>query len=104
MTPADLLAARRSLGLTQRALAERLGVSQATLWRWETGAMTIQHPAILALALERLQQTPAPAVWRFLRLESTRRGVTVARLIEEYTCLAVGEAEMRRLGIEPKRG
>lgn len=57
MTPADLLAFRQTLGLTQRGLAERLGVPQATLWRWETGQHPIQHPTILRLALERLAQT-----------------------------------------------
>ena len=54
MTPADLRAARQTLGLTQRALAEALGVPQATISRWETGTHPIQHPRILRLALERL--------------------------------------------------
>jgi transcriptional regulator with XRE-family HTH domain len=56
VTPADLLAARTSLGLTQRGLAEALGVPQATIWRWETGKHPIEHPTILRLALERLAQ------------------------------------------------
>lgn len=54
MTPAELRAAREALGLSQRALAERLGVPQATVSRWETGQHPIQHPRILRLALERL--------------------------------------------------
>lgn len=54
MTPADLLAARTALGLTQRGLAERLDVPQATVWRWETAQTAIQHPTILGLALRAL--------------------------------------------------
>jgi transcriptional regulator with XRE-family HTH domain len=58
VTPADLLAFRRALGLTQRELAERLGVPQATIWRWESGQHPIQHPTILRLALEQLASRP----------------------------------------------
>ncbi len=40
-TDAEIVKARRSdLGLTQRALADRLGVSQTTLSRWEAGRST----------------------------------------------------------------
>jgi transcriptional regulator with XRE-family HTH domain len=56
VTPADLRSAREGLGLTQRALAEALGVPQNTVWRWEKGAMPIQHPTILRLALRALAQ------------------------------------------------
>ncbi|WP_152045473.1 helix-turn-helix domain-containing protein [Aureimonas psammosilenae] len=31
----DLSAARKRLGLTQSALADRWGVDLATIWRWE---------------------------------------------------------------------
>lgn len=34
---------RRAAGLSQEALAARLGVSQATIVHWETGANTPQH-------------------------------------------------------------
>lgn len=51
VTPAELKSAREALGLTQRGLAERLGVPQATIWRWEAGKTAIQHPKILRLAL-----------------------------------------------------
>lgn len=46
---------REKLGLTQTALAEKLGVSQVTISRWETDAMVIRHPKILRLALEQLR-------------------------------------------------
>lgn len=55
MSPADLKEARAALGLSQRALAERLGIPQSTLWRWETGKHPIEHATILRLALERLK-------------------------------------------------
>ena len=54
MTPAELRELRAALGLSQRALAERLGVQYATVARWETGHHAIQHPTMLRLALERL--------------------------------------------------
>lgn len=51
MTPADLRNTRSLLGLSQRALAERLGIPQATVSRWETGKHRIERPKTLALAL-----------------------------------------------------
>jgi len=59
VTPADVKAAREALGLTQRQLAERLDVTQATVWRWESGAKRIGNPTILRLALERLGEKEA---------------------------------------------
>ena len=56
VTPTALRATRRRLGLSQRALAEALGVHWNTIARWERGQMPIQHPRILQLALERLAQ------------------------------------------------
>lgn len=65
MTPTDLKTAREALGLSQRALAERLGVSKDTLNRWERGRQGIHFPTILALALHALASVlparPAPA-------------------------------------------
>lgn len=57
MTPADLKAARDALGLSQNALARRLGLSQSTVLRWEAGTR-IEHPTLLRLALERLRDQP----------------------------------------------
>lgn len=54
MTPAKLRAARKRLGMTQRRLAEALGVPPNTVYRWETGRMAILHPRILELALRAL--------------------------------------------------
>jgi len=39
LTPARIRAARKSLHLTQLELAEKLGVAEATISRWETGAL-----------------------------------------------------------------
>jgi DNA-binding transcriptional regulator YiaG len=54
VTPTDLKTVREAIGLTQRALAERLGVPKDTLNRWERGRQACPHPEILRLALERL--------------------------------------------------
>ena len=41
MTPAAFTARRHALGLTQSAMAERLGVTARTLQRWEAGTIKI---------------------------------------------------------------
>jgi DNA-binding transcriptional regulator YiaG len=52
MTPTDLIAARKALGLSQAALARTLGVSLNTANRWEKGERPI--PPYLWLAIEGL--------------------------------------------------
>jgi DNA-binding transcriptional regulator YiaG len=47
----DLRRRRIALDLTQGELARLLGVYQATISAWESGARGIRHPTILALAL-----------------------------------------------------
>lgn len=54
MTPTELHAARGALGLTQTALARALDVPRNTWARWERGALAVQHPTILRLALRAL--------------------------------------------------
>ena len=53
MTPANLKARRLALGLSQPRLAERLGVPQSTIWRWESATVPFR-PHILELALDGL--------------------------------------------------
>src|ERR1051326_7967312 len=60
MTPSELLTRRRSLGLTQERLAQMLGVAANTVARWERGERPIRSPALVLLALERLEAR-APA-------------------------------------------
>lgn len=55
MTGADLRRRRQALGLSQTALAERLGVPQATISRWETGGHGIDQPTVLDLAIRALE-------------------------------------------------
>ncbi len=55
MQPAELLARRRSLGLTQVELAERLGVAANTVARWERGELTIARPQMLKVMLQHIQ-------------------------------------------------
>ena len=59
MTGTELRERRRALGLTQEALADRLGVSRVTLAKWETDTLRIEHAAMLALALDALSQERA---------------------------------------------
>lgn len=51
----QFLAARRALGLSQAALAQALGVDQATVSRWEAGKVRI--PAAVELALQKLKES-----------------------------------------------
>ncbi|MPZ43432.1 MAG: helix-turn-helix domain-containing protein [Betaproteobacteria bacterium] len=58
MMPAEIRNLRKALGLTQQSLAALLGVSFATLNRWENGQV---HPSRLALGkLQALQKNGAP--------------------------------------------
>lgn len=53
MTPDDIRAWREARGLSQKDLAEALGVRQATVSRWESGDRPATMP-LVRLALERL--------------------------------------------------
>ena len=44
MTASDLKRHRRRLGMTQEALAERIGVHPVTVSKWETGMIAIPKP------------------------------------------------------------
>jgi DNA-binding transcriptional regulator YiaG len=48
MTPDELKAWRKRLGLTQKKAAEALGVNLATLAKWETGRLPISKVVALA--------------------------------------------------------
>lgn len=49
MTPAELKQRRIGMGLSQQALADLLGVRQATVSDWERGAKAMPHMLRLAL-------------------------------------------------------
>lgn len=51
-TPDEIRAFRRALGLSQRALAERLGCSRRTVEEWEAGRRA--PLALLRLALDQV--------------------------------------------------
>jgi len=53
MTGKELQEWRRKWGLSQKGLAQRLGVIRVTVARWETGTRAI--PSFLSLALEALE-------------------------------------------------
>ena len=55
MTPTEIKAWREERGLSQREMADVLGVRQATVSRWESGERT--PPPYLRLALEMLDTT-----------------------------------------------
>ena len=55
MTPTEIKAWREERGLSQREMADVLGVRQATVSRWESGERV--PPPYLRLALEMLATT-----------------------------------------------
>lgn len=63
-TPNYIRTLREALGLTQTALAERLGVDKMTVARWEWGKVRPSRDSVRALDK--------------LRREATRRGVVIA--------------------------
>jgi DNA-binding CsgD family transcriptional regulator/transcriptional regulator with XRE-family HTH domain len=54
LTPVQLRARRRALGLTQEALAREVGVSVNTVARWERGALAIRRPQEVRRRLDQL--------------------------------------------------
>jgi non-specific serine/threonine protein kinase len=56
ISAADLKIRRQALGLTQRQLADALGVSANTLARWERGDKEIGQARLVKFAIERLEQ------------------------------------------------
>ena len=59
---ADLRELRESLGLSQRQLGEKLGVSPNTIARQERGERAIEHPLLLHRALRDLRRELAHGV------------------------------------------
>lgn len=51
MTHAEFRSTLKSLGITQRSLAERLGVNTATVNRWAQGTLAVPEYAAYALTL-----------------------------------------------------
>jgi DNA-binding transcriptional regulator YiaG len=50
-TPQQIKELRQRLGISQAALAERLGVSIRTVKYWEAGAVPVSRPAAKLLSL-----------------------------------------------------
>lgn len=51
MTPSDFAAARHAMGLTQKQLAERLGVSTRAVQYWEAGKRRPPPPVVKLIEL-----------------------------------------------------
>ena len=56
MTPADLRALRRAFGLSQEGLGKTLGVSRATICRWEMSNARYPIPEPILKLLHLLQE------------------------------------------------
>lgn len=49
LTGKELAKLRKAMGLSREALADRLGVSGVTVWRWERGESPIRKPEEIAI-------------------------------------------------------
>lgn len=56
MTADELRRRRERLRLTQQELADRLGVHRVTVNRWENGALAIDRPEMVELALGAIER------------------------------------------------
>lgn len=61
LTPEQIKAARKMLGITQRELAERIGVKLNTVGGWECGAGKCSGPAAILIRklVEEAKKQPA---------------------------------------------
>lgn len=53
MTAAEFAAARQTIGMTQMALAERLGVHWRTVQKWEAGERRVPGPVVVLMEMFR---------------------------------------------------
>jgi transcriptional regulator with XRE-family HTH domain len=60
VTGAELRERRERLGLTQSALASKLGTNQITISRWESDKLRIERPEMLDLALKAIEDGHEP--------------------------------------------
>ena len=70
MTAEQIKELRERIGITQRQLADYLGVNQATIYRWEAGTTRIgseTHIVLLQILEERFQEGPDGIRARFAR-------------------------------------
>lgn len=58
-TENPILKARASLGISQTAMAQELGVNQSTIWRWEKGQLPIS-PVVERAVEQLLSEKMAP--------------------------------------------
>jgi transcriptional regulator with XRE-family HTH domain len=105
----DRLRTRRlDLGLLQRQVAERLGVSEASVWQWENNRTAPQVrflPAILAF----LGENPYPEASTFAewvvagrrRLGFSRRRLAVELAVDESTVKRWEDGRGRPLTVSP---
>lgn len=53
-SPAEVLSKREAMGLSQAELAAEMGVTEFSVWRWESGkrSITVAHTTLLRLIFE----------------------------------------------------
>jgi transcriptional regulator with XRE-family HTH domain len=80
MTGRELARERRRVGLTQVAMAERVGVTSNTVARWERGEMRIAEPQIVETALKHEKERNMSAYERTVQLGRERKVLALALL------------------------
>lgn len=99
-----LKGAREKAGLSQKKLAEGLGVDENTVWRWEAGRaypsvdLGKQIAELLGVSVDELLRGPAEDVWE-LRLVFDKEGKGVMDLTHGATSSATLEIGDNGMGI-----
>lgn len=84
MTPLAFRLARVALGLSQAAIAEKLGVSRNTVSRWESGTSPIpQHIELALTTLSRRNEMASKSAFRIIEVECPK---CAFRMRRELTC------------------
>lgn len=81
-TPAQLRAFRRRFGISQRSLAQTLGVARETLCRWESGAAPIDNE-LVGRVLFWIEDGFLPPEWRAIGVRDRRRGPSLGSALED---------------------
>lgn len=104
MQPLELRARREALGLSQEELAERLGVKQVTVSRWESGKRAPTDPVSVQMVIGALEDAADDLIEDILAMAEDEESLTDSpdielRLYGSDAAFADGEARLAEAGL-----
>lgn len=104
MDPLELKTRREALGLTQEALAKRLGINQQAVGRWELGLRAPRDPASLELLFSAMEDAFLNLVDRYNTIGEDEGDLTNSPEVEFQVyrndkAFAAGEPDLWAAGI-----